>query len=43
MERNIVYMEIKQAGAKTYYIEGNTNVGIYKTDEEKVCLIDTGL
>ena len=41
-ERNIVYMEIKQAGAKTYYIEGNTNVGIYKTDEEKVCLIDTG-
>ena len=25
-ERNIVYMEIKQAGAKTYYIEGNTYI-----------------
>lgn len=35
-------MEIKQAGAKTYYIEGNTNIGIYKIADGRVCLIDTG-
>lgn len=35
-------MEIKQAGKKTYYVEANTNIGIYLIEENKVCLIDTG-
>lgn len=35
-------MKLVQAGEKTYYIEANTNIGVYKTGEDSVCLIDTG-
>ncbi len=35
-------MELKQAGGKTYYIPGRTNIGVFKTGEDSVCLIDTG-
>lgn len=35
-------MELKQVGEKTYYIEHDTNIGIYKTGADTVCLIDTG-
>lgn len=35
-------MELKQAGKKTYYIPGKTNIGIFMTSENSVCLIDTG-
>lgn len=34
--------QIKKAGEKTYYIDFPTRVGIYKTGENSVCLIDTG-
>lgn len=34
--------EIKKAGENTFYIEFPTRVGIYKTGEDTVCLIDTG-
>lgn len=35
-------MELRQIGSKTYYIEHDTNIGIYMTGPESVCLIDTG-
>lgn len=35
-------MELKQAGEKTYYIENDTNIGVYMTGPDRVCLIDTG-
>lgn len=35
-------MELKQVAEKTYYIQHSTNIGIYKTGEHSVCLIDTG-
>lgn len=35
-------MELKQVGAKTYYIENNTNIGIYLLDDKHIFLIDTG-
>ena len=35
-------MELKQVGKKTYYIEHDTNIGVFKTGENSVCLIDTG-
>lgn len=34
--------EIKKAGENTFYIDFPTRVGIYKTGEDTVCLIDTG-
>lgn len=33
---------LKQIGDNTYYIESDTNIGIYKTGPDRVCLIDTG-
>lgn len=35
-------MELIKVGEKTYYIKNNTNIGIYKIDEENIYLIDTG-
>ena len=35
-------MELVKVGEKTYYIKNNTNIGIYKIDENSVYLIDTG-
>lgn len=35
-------MELTKLGEKTYCIQNPTNIGIYKLDNEKVCLIDTG-
>ena len=35
-------MELKQVGEKTYYIENNTNIGIYLVDGKHALLIDTG-
>lgn len=36
-------MEIVQVGKNTYYIENNTNIGIYRVDDKDVYLIDTGI
>lgn len=33
---------LKQIGDKTYYIENDTNIGIYMTGPDRVCFIDTG-
>ena len=35
-------MELIKVGAKTYYIQNPTNIGIYKTDDNNVYIIDTG-
>ncbi len=35
-------MHLTQVGEKTYYIKHSTNIGVYKTGENSVCLIDTG-
>lgn len=35
-------MELVKVGEKTYYIKNATNIGIYKIDDNKVYLIDTG-
>ena len=35
-------MHLTQVGEKTYYIKSNTNIGVYRTGESSVCLIDTG-
>lgn len=35
-------MKLKQIGEKTYYIENDTNIGVYMTGDNHVCLIDTG-
>ena len=35
-------MELVQVGEKTYYIKNATNIGIYKTDNNNVYLIDSG-
>lgn len=34
--------ELIQAGERTYYIDCPSKIGIYKIDEERVCLIDSG-
>lgn len=34
--------ELNRVGGSTYYINSPTNIGLYKTDEENVCLIDSG-
>ena len=35
-------MEIIKLGKNTYYIKNPTNIGIYRIDDEKVYLIDSG-
>ena len=35
-------MELIRVENKTYYIKHKTNIGVYKTGESKVCIIDTG-
>ncbi len=35
-------MELTKLGEKTYCIQNPANIGIYKLDDEKICLIDTG-
>ena len=35
-------MRLKQVGEKTYYIEHDTNIGVYMTGRDRGCLIDTG-
>lgn len=35
-------MELIQVGARTYYIPNATNIGVYKTDDAGVYLIDSG-
>lgn len=35
-------MKLKKIGEKTYYIASDTNIGIYMTGPNRVCLIDTG-
>ena len=35
-------MELIKVGEKTYYIKNNTNIGVYKIDNNKVYIIDTG-
>lgn len=35
-------MELKQAGEKTYYIEHDTNIGVYVIRDNRICIIDTG-
>ena len=37
-----IVMKLRQVGEKTYYIEHKTNIGVYVTGQNKVCLIDTG-
>ena len=34
--------ELIQAGERTYYIDCPSKIGIYRMDEERVCLIDSG-
>lgn len=34
--------EVIQAGERTYYISAPTNIGIYKINEDEVCIIDSG-
>ena len=35
-------IKLNQVGKNTYYIESETNIGIYKTGPDRVCIIDTG-
>ncbi len=35
-------MELTKLGEKTYCIQNPTNIGIYKLDDDKICIIDTG-
>lgn len=35
-------MELIKVGERTYYIKNNTNIGVYKVNDEEVYLIDTG-
>lgn len=35
-------MELIQVGEKTYYIKNNTNIGVYKVDNDNVYIIDSG-
>lgn len=35
-------MELVPVGEKTYYIKNVTNIGVYKINENDVCLIDSG-
>ena len=35
-------MELIRVGARTYYIPNATNIGVYKTDDAGVYLIDSG-
>lgn len=35
-------MKLNKIGSKTYYLENDTNIGIYMTGPDRVCLIDTG-
>ena len=34
--------ELIQAGERTYYIDCPAKIGIYRMDETRVCLIDSG-
>lgn len=34
--------ELVRAGERTYYIEAPAKIGVYKMDENRVCLIDSG-
>ena len=34
--------ELIQAGERTYYIDCPSKIGIYRINDEKVCLIDSG-
>lgn len=34
--------ELVQAGKRTYYVDCPSKIGIYRIDEERVCLIDSG-
>lgn len=34
--------ELNKAGERTYYINNPTNIGLYKIDGNRVCLIDSG-
>ena len=36
-------MELYKIGKRTYYIKNNTNIGIYKLNENDIVLIDSGL
>ena len=35
-------MELIKVGEKTLYIKNNTNIGVYKINDNDVYLIDTG-
>lgn len=35
-------MELIQLGEKTYYIKNPTNIGVYRIDDERIYLIDSG-
>ena len=35
-------MELIKVGERTYYIKNNTNIGVYKVDDENVYIIDSG-
>ena len=34
--------ELVQVGERTYYIDCPSKIGIYRLDDERVCLIDSG-
>lgn len=35
-------MELIKVGEKTYYLKNPTNIGIYKMNNNDICLIDAG-
>lgn len=40
--KEIKMYELIQAGERTYYIECPTKIGLFKINEEEICLIDSG-